>query len=136
VIRRIGAVLAGLAIAIAIIMACEMIPHALYPPPPGMDMMDLEQVKPYLAKLPATAFLIVLIGHLAATLAGTAATAGIAKSRQPAYVLGTLLFAGGIYNAVKIPQPVWFSVASFAIYIIATMVGARLAAPRRSESAA
>ena len=32
-------------------------------------MMDLEKVKPYLATLPAAAFMIVLAGHLFGTLA-------------------------------------------------------------------
>ena len=130
--RRIGGVVAGLAIAMAFIMGSELITHVMYPPPAGMDMMNLEQVKPYLATLPAAAFAIVLGGHLLGTLLGTATTAGIAKDRRPAYVLGVFLFAGGIYNAIKIPQPAWFSIGSFAVYMIATLIGARIGARRRS----
>jgi hypothetical protein len=128
--RRIAAVVAGLVIAFAIVMAFELIPHHMYPPPAGMNMNDVAQVKPYVASLPATAFAIVLLGHLIGTIAGTSVAAGIARDRRAAYVLGTLLFVAGIMNAITIPQPVWFSAASFAIYVIGTLIGARLAAPR------
>lgn len=136
VVRRVAGVIAGLAIAIAFVMSSELVTHKLYPPPEGMDMMDLEQAKPYIAGLPATAFAIVLVGHLIGTLAGTTAAAGIAKNRAPGYILGAVLLAGGIYNATAIPQPVWFSATSFAIYVVATMIGVRLAVPSRTTALA
>ncbi len=131
VLRRIGAVVAGLAIAIAIVMTTEMIPHKLYPPVPGTNMDDFTQVKAYVARLPMTALVIVLAGWLVATIAGASIAAGIGRSRVPAYVVGALLLAGGIMNALVIPQPVWFSAVSLVIYIVGTMIGGRIAVPNR-----
>ncbi len=80
VLRRIGAVVAGLAIAFAIVMVTEMIPHKLYPPLPGTNMDDFTQVKAYVARLPLTALVIVLAGWLVATIAGTSVAAGSSTS--------------------------------------------------------
>ncbi len=123
--------MAGLAIAFAIVMVTEMIPHKLYPPVPGTNMDDFTQVKAYVARLPLTALVIVLAGWLVATIAGTSVAAGIGRSRVPAYVVGALLLAGGIINAFVIPQPVWFSAVSLVIYIVGTMIGGRIAVPNR-----
>lgn len=134
--RRILAVLAGLAIAFAIVMVTELIPHRLYPPSPGTNMDDFTQVKAYVASLPVTALVIVLAGWLVATVAGTSVAAGIARNRVPAYVVGALLLAVGVYNAFIIPQPVWFSAVSLVIYIVGTMIGARIAVPNRRFASA
>ena len=48
-----------------------------------------------------------------------------------AYIVGALLLCGGIVNAFMIPQPLWFSMASFAIYVVATIAGAMLGWPHR-----
>jgi hypothetical protein len=132
--RRIGGVVAGLLIAFAIVMATELIPHKLYPPPAGFDQSDFTQVKTYVATLPMTALVIVLAGWLVATIAGSSVAAGIGKSRVPAYVVGALLLGAGVYNALVIPQPVWFSAVSLVIYIVGAMIGARIAVPRRGNS--
>ena len=134
--RRILAVIAGLAIAFAIVMVTELIPHRLYPPSPGTNMDDFTQVKAYVASLPVTALVIVLAGWLVATVAGTSVAAGIGRSRVPAYVVGALLLAAGVYNAFIIPQPVWFSVVSLVIYIVGTMIGGRIAVPNRRLASA
>lgn len=132
--RRIGGVVAGLVIAFAIVMATELIPHQLYPPPAGFDQSDFTQVKAYVSTLPTTALVIVLAGWLVATVAGTSVAAGIGKSRVPAYVVGALLLCAGVYNALAIPQPVWFSAVSLVIYIVGAMIGARIAVPKGSNS--
>ncbi len=134
-LRRISGVIAGLVIAFAIVMAAEAIPHQLYPPAPGTNMNDFTQVKAYVSRLPVTALVIVLLGWLAATVAGTSVAAGIGRSRVPAYVTGALLMAGGVCNAFVIPQPVWFSAVSFVIYIAGTMIGGRIAVPNRKFAA-
>lgn len=132
--RRIGGVVAGLVIAFAIVMVAELIPHKLYPPPSGFDQSNFTQVKAYVATLPITALVIVLAGWLVATIAGASVAAGIGKSRAPAYVVGALLLCAGVYNAIAIPQPVWFSAVSLVIYIVGAMIGARIAVPTRGNS--
>ena len=99
------------------------------PFPPGVNQNDFEQVKKFVAALPLRALLLVLLGHLAGVFGGCFAAARISRSRIPAYILGGIALCLGVVNAVIIPQPLWFSIASFVIYIGSAIIGARLGAP-------
>ena len=128
-LRRIGAVIAGLIAAWLPIGFTETINRHLYPPPPGLDMHSRADIFRYVGTLPTTAFVLVLAGWLVGTFLGTWVAAKIARSAIPAYILGAILLAAGIFNTIAIPQPVWFSIASFLIYIGGTVAGARAGAP-------
>jgi hypothetical protein len=125
-LRKIGGVLLGLVVAFLLVQLSESLVHQFYPPPPGTNMHDFNEVKKFVATLPVTALLLVLSGHLMGTLAGTFTAARVGRSVVPGYVLGAFLLAAGIANAFIIPQPVWFSAASFVIYITMTLVGTRI----------
>ena len=124
-LRYAGAVIAGLIAAFVLVAGAEGIVHVLYPPPSGINMEDFEQVKQFVAALPLTALVLVLGGWLIGTFVATWLAAKIAHNPLAGYVAGALLLAAGVVNAIRIPQPVWFSIASFVIYIGATMIGAR-----------
>src|SRR5205807_3483371 len=91
IVRRIGAVIAGMIVAVLIVFASEGIGHKIYPPPPGTDMHDMAKVKAFVATLPLSVLLIVLTGWLIATFAGTWLAARIAGTPIPGYVVGALL---------------------------------------------
>lgn len=128
-LRRIGGVVAGLAIAWLFVMGAEAVVHVLHPPP-GADMKNIETIKAFVATLPATAMLMVLAGWALGTLAGTYAATRIGWSTVAGWVTGALLLAGGIANASMIPQPAWLTAASMVAYVVMTIIGTRLAAPR------
>jgi hypothetical protein len=123
--RRVGGVIAGIVLAVLIVQLAELIVHRLYPPPPGYNMRDMNDVKKFVAALPLGAMVLVLWGWLIGTLAGTFVAARIGRSAVPAYVVGALLLIAGIANAIVIPQPVWFSIASFIIYVGGTLAGSK-----------
>jgi pimeloyl-ACP methyl ester carboxylesterase len=131
ILRRIGAVIVGVIVAFLIVAGVEGIAHKIYPPPPGTNMQDMAQVKAFVATLPLSVLLIVLAGWLLGTFVATWLAARIAGTPIPGYVVGAVLLCAGIANAFIIPQPLWFSIASFVIYIGATWVGARAGAPAR-----
>jgi hypothetical protein len=133
-LRYIGAVIAGLIVAFALVAGAEGIVHVLYPPPPGTNMEDFEQAKRFIATLPLPAYLLVLTGWLIGTFVATWLAAKIARNSIAGYIVGALLLAAGIFNAIKIPQPVWFSIVSFVIYVGATIVGARAGTAARQPS--
>ncbi|HXH93987.1 MAG TPA: hypothetical protein VNN25_20575 [Thermoanaerobaculia bacterium] len=124
-LRYVGGIIAGMIAAFALVASAEAIVHVLYPPPPGTNMDDFEQVKRFIAALPVPAYLLVLTGWLIGTFVAAWLAAKIARDPFAGYIVGTLLLAAGIFNAIKIPQPMWFSIVSFVIYIGATWVGAR-----------
>jgi hypothetical protein len=113
IVRRIAAVIVGLGVAMLIVTAAEQLAHRMYPPPAG-------------ASLPLTPMLLVLAGWLIATFLGALIAAKIARHRLPADIVGALLLCAGFAKAVTIPQPMWFSVASFVI-IGAAQTAARVA---------
>ena len=127
--RRIGGVFAGIIILVVVVQLAELGVHAMHPFPPGANQKDFEQIKKFVASLPVSALLLVLAGHLVGTLLGCVAAARIGRSRMPAYVVAGIAFAFGVVNAVIIPQPVWFSAASFAIDFVSGVAGARMGAP-------
>jgi hypothetical protein len=131
ILRGIGAVILGLIVAFLLVIGVEAISHRIFPPPAGMDMRDMAQVKAFVATLPLSVLLIVLAGHLIATFAGTWLAAKVARTPIAGYILGALLLCAGIANAFMLPQPVWYSIASFVIYVGATWAGARAGIPAR-----
>jgi hypothetical protein len=134
--RRVAGVIAGIVLAFVIVQAAEMGVRAMVPFPRGMDEKNMTAIKAFVATLPPSAFVLVLAGWLIGTLAGTFTAAKISRTAMAAYVTGALLLLAGIGNAVVIPQPVWFSIISFVIFIGMTLVGARAAGQRTSGSAA
>ena len=60
ILRRIGAVVLGLVIAVAIVQIAELGVHVMYPPPPGANMHDMKVIKAYVAAMPTAPMLLVL----------------------------------------------------------------------------
>ena len=83
ILRRIGAVIAGLIVAFLLVSGAEGIAHKIYPPPPGTNMQDMTQVKAYVATLPLSVMLVVLTGWLIATFVATWLAARIAGTSDP-----------------------------------------------------
>jgi ABC-type uncharacterized transport system permease subunit len=134
ILRGIGGFVVGVVAWFAIVQVGELVVHKLYPPPPGYNMRDMEQGKRYVATLPATAMVIVLVGQVIGTLVGTFAAAKIGRSRVPACVIGALLLVAGVVSTFVIPQPLWFVVLELAGYIGATIAGAMLGSPHRVQT--
>jgi hypothetical protein len=129
-LRNIGAVIAGIIVAVLFVEGAEAIVHAMNPFPPGMDQHDMMAIKKFVSTLPLSAFLLVLAGWLLATVVGTFTAAKISGRALSGYILGALLLCAGIANSIIIPQPMWFSIVSFVIYIGGAMLGVALARPR------
>jgi hypothetical protein len=126
IVRGFFGVVAGLIASWLPVMAAETIAHRLFPPPQGTDMADMAKVKLYVASLPMAAFLLVLLGWAIATLIGTSVGARIGRHPACGYIVGAMLLAAGVANAVMIPQPLWFSAVSFLLFIGLTFVGVAL----------
>ena len=126
-LRNILAVIAGLVITFIVIMLVEGASAMLYPPPPGIDMSDMEALKAHVMGLPMGAFLLVIAAHVLGLLAGGYVTARIATSRHRllAMIMGIIMLAAGIMNLMSVPHPDWFWV-ELLLYLPAAWLGARL----------
>ena len=122
--RNIGAGVAGIVIAMLTVWLVQLVGHAVYTPPAGLDSQDLEAMRAYVDTLPLGAFLFVIASYFIGTLAGTCAACAIGTMlpRVFAILIGCLMLVATAMNVAMIPHPTWFIVVA----VIAIVVGAWL----------
>ena len=137
-LRDIGAVIAGLAVSIIIIMAVQMVGHALWPPPEGLDWNDTEVIRTYTSQLPFLALLFPIVSYFLGALAGPFVACRIGSLKPLVYVgvIGILLLAFTIANLIQIPHPLWFSITAVAAVIIGGWLALQLACRQPREPSA
>ena len=144
-VRSVYAILAGLLVGMAIIVSAELGGQKMLSPPDPTDaavtetneVADPAEValeRP--TELPASAFVVVLVGWLAGSALGAFTTVKISDRnwRMHAAIVTALFLAAGIYNLATLPHPLWMwpsAVLAFAVggHLGATM-GARAKAVR------
>ena len=131
VFRSIFAVVAGFVAASAIMMAVECVNGQILYPELGKSaagVTDIKKIKEIMASAPVGALVVVLFGWGLGSLAGGFLTTLISRkhSGRPAFVLAGLLTLAGIANNLMLPPPLWFWIATFAVFLPATYLGARL----------
>lgn len=122
--RTIGAILAGLLLALGIAYLTEYINHFFWFPP-GSNYFDTEQLKQIIPTLPLIAGVPNLIGAMLGIYLGTRWACRLAGngSRVPGYaVLGLILLQSLVIQMV-VPQPAWVLVVSGAAALVATYFG-------------
>jgi hypothetical protein len=116
--RRLLATLAGLAVAIAIIVGNEYIGAWLFPPPAGLDRHDKAALSAFVASLPVGAFAVVLAGWFLATLVGgwvALRSNGVRGQARPAMMVALALLAAAVTDMMSFRHPAWFWVATFVV---------------------
>src|SRR4051812_49190356 len=132
IVRGIGAVIAGLIVFLILLFGADWTSRTFLSFPPRPEIwQDSIQASAFLATLSTRDLLLVLAGWLIATFAAAWVATKIARGPIAGFIAGALLLATGIVNAFIIPQPLWFSIASFVIYISATVAGVRMGMPRQ-----
>jgi len=124
--RSIGAVVAGIVVAVVGVFAIEALGQVVYPPPPGLDLTKPESIKAMMKNIPVGALLFVLLAMVVGTAAGGGVAARIAP-RKPvlhAMIVGVVLLAFGVMNLVAIPHPTWFAIVNVLTFLPAAYVGA------------
>ena len=131
-LRDIGAVIAGLAVSMAFIMAVQMIGHSLWPAPEGLDWNDEEVIRTYTSQLPFLALLFPIVSYFLGAFAGpfVACRIGTAKPVLFVGIIGIVLLAFTVANLIQIPHPVWFSVLAVAAILVGGWLALQLAAKR------
>jgi hypothetical protein len=121
-VRMLIAIVAGVVLALASVSGFDMLSHALYPPPPGVDFKDPATLAAYMTTLPFGAKAIVAAGWLAAPFLGALAAIWIAREDFPGWVVAAFFLAAATANVIMIPHPKWMVVACFVLPGIAAML--------------
>lgn len=128
-VRKLFAVVAGLAVAAILVMLIQKLGHSLYPPPADLDPGDAEFMKGYVANLPWGPFAFVLASYVIATLAGGWVAVKAAGESPLVFsgIVGLFVLAGAITTIVAVPHPTWFTASAIAGIFIAVLLAAKTA---------
>lgn len=125
--RTILGILAGMLAAWVVIMACQFGSAALYPPPPGLDPRQPEQLAAFIAGAPVAAMALVVASWVLGAFFGGWVAARIARDHPlfAALVVGLLVVAGVVANTALIPHPLWMTVPGIALPLPAAWLAMR-----------
>ena len=117
--------IAGILIAVALVWLVEMLGHAVYPPPTGLDFTDPQAMAAYMDSIPLGALLFVAAAWFIGTLGGTCAACAIGTARPAVFatVVGGLMLVATAINLFMIPHPVWFSALGIVGIVVAAWLG-------------
>jgi hypothetical protein len=117
IFRNSIAVVAGLLVGSVVNMALVTIGPMLVPPPPGVDMTDMDSLARSMDLFGPQHFLFPFLAHALGTLAGST-LAYFMAARNPrllALGIGAFFLLGGISAARMIPAPTWFVAMDLAL---------------------
>lgn len=111
--------------AMLVIMLVESINSKLFPLKSGIDMANPEAVNTYIKSLPATAFIILLLGYFSGSFVCGFVIRRITKDADntPAILAGVGLTTVGIVNFFSFDHPWWVIVIGILTFIPATLLG-------------
>jgi hypothetical protein len=102
---------------------------SIIPPPPGVNVNDIESLKASMHLFEAKHFIMPFLAHALGSLVGAFVAAIIAASRKMifALVIGAVHLLGGIAASFMIPAPVWFIALDLIVaYIPMAWLGGKL----------
>ncbi len=130
-IRIVLAVVVGMAVGSAVNMGLVLLGPMIIPPPPGVDVTDMESLSTSMHLFQFRHFVFPFLAHAAGTLAASYLAVTIASGHKLkiSMLIGSLFLLGGIANAMMLPAPGWFiAVDLIGAYLPMAWIGGRLAA--------
>lgn len=135
VLRNTLAAMAGAITGILLISAIQAFSYRYYPRPEGVTPENHEAMVAWFKTLPTEAFLLILLSYLVGVFAGAQVAGRFSSdggSRQAKMVTGLFVVAS-FMNLFKLPHPVWFWFANFAVVVSAGWLSIKLL-PKRAAS--
>jgi hypothetical protein len=126
--RIVLGVVAGVVVAMLSVFAVEYAGQAVYPPPAGTDLNDLEQVARMMASAPTAALAFVAAAWFVGALAGAWTANAVARRALAGWVVALLVLAASIAIMLMIPgHPTWMWAAGILLPLIGGWLAQRLA---------
>lgn len=134
-VRSILGTIAGLVAAVVIVLVVESIGHLLFPPPPGTDLSNPETLAKIIDQLPFGALVFVMLAWIAGAFGGGAVAAAIARQSWPAWIVGVLMLAGGLWSMIVIPHPMWMQAGLVPATLLPAWIAGQLFSTTRRRGA-
>ena len=129
--RTLLAIVAGMGLAMVLLIAVEFLSSIVHPYPPNFD----GDIPAHVRRYPQW-----FLGVAVLAWGATAAAAGWVASRidpRWAGIVVALLLAGGlIFNLSKLPYPMWFKIAMLIAFPVASFLGIRYGSLRARSTVA
>ena len=118
------AIFLGIFAAFLVIAGMEYLSHAIYPMP-ECDYEDTACIAEIMKNMPLGAMLFLLLAYAIGSLAGGAVATRMhaENGKRNAIIIAVILLVFGIMNMLMIPHPLWFWVASCAVYVPCALLG-------------
>ncbi len=129
IVRIVGGVLAGVALAFGVVFAGDWLNHQLFPPPADLNVRDPESLRAYVASAPLASLVGLPLTWTIAGAVGAFAGARIAGRVWAGWIAGAALFAATLANLALIPHPWWMLAAAVVFVPLACWFAARWGAP-------
>ena len=133
-LRSILGIIAGVVVMWLVVAGIEFASHMIFPPPVGLDPMQIGDLQKILAAAPVAALAMVVLAWALGAFAGGWIAARIARHPRVAAVLVALAVMGGVIGMIAAmpDHPIWMSTLGLLLPIPAALAAAHLAKPRSS----
>lgn len=143
ILRNVIAVVGGVFLGGVVNMGLINFGMSIIPPPPGVDVTNIESIKASMHLYEAKHFITPFVAHAAGTFVGAVIAYLVAATYRPnlAYVVGAASFAGGVSASFMLPAPTWFTTvdlvfAYFPMAWLAIKLAGRFVNGDRDQTAA
>ncbi len=128
VLRSIGAIIASLVTAVALIVVIEIVSIYFYPFPVGADTTDSAVVEAQVATSPHWVLAIGAVGWSVTTFLSAWVATRLGTARHPAHgiLIGAILLLAALFNMYLLPYPVWFVVVNVLGIPLSIYLGVKL----------
>lgn len=130
VVRSIAALLAGVVVAVLVIGITEFAGHAMFPPPADLDVSTPAGREQLWNAIPVQSKIMVVLAWFLGSFAGACTAIAIALRVLPAWTVGLVIAAMGLWTTQILPHPAWMVVSAMVLPLIAVLVAKRLMADR------
>lgn len=130
-LRAVLAFLLGVVVMGGAVAGLQMIGHAIWPLPAGIDPNDPAQMAAIVGSMPTAAKAWVVFAYAVATAIAVLVATMIARPRWKGLgiALGTLMLVLCLINLLMLPHPLWMMIAMLAIPLPIAMAVARWRRP-------
>jgi hypothetical protein len=127
-IKKILSVVVGIVVAVIVFVIVEQLVHLVYPFPAGLDFQNVEQVNQYLANVPFSYWILVLLGWIVGSVLAGILIKRISRSDELVLPLiaGAVLTLSGLANVFSFQHHAWFVVTTLMVFFVAVFTGHRL----------
>jgi hypothetical protein len=130
VFRVMTAIIAGMIVAIILVIAVELLSAVVHPVPPDFKGTMEEHV----ARYPSWVLALVVPSWAGTAFASTWISGRLAN-RDSALLIGLLLMAAVTHNLSMLPYPIWFKISNLLAIPTAILLGDRLSIRREAPGA-